>query len=72
LDSDNDEILVDNGLTLGHLSLDEIEGAYFLKFSMLKILKISKDFTTIVFMVAPGKILTMQIEYSQLMLGLQF
>ena len=49
LDSDNDEILVDNGLTLGHLSLDEIEGAYFLKFSMLKILKISKDFTTIVF-----------------------
>jgi hypothetical protein len=44
LDSDNDEILVDNGLTLGHLSLDEIEGAYFLKFSMLKILKISKDF----------------------------
>ncbi len=36
LDSDNDEILVDNGLTLGHLSLDEIEGAYFLKFSMLK------------------------------------
>lgn len=49
LDSDNDEILVDNGLTLGHLSLDEIEGAYFLKFSMLKIVKISKDFTTIVF-----------------------
>lgn len=49
LDSDNDEILVDNGLTLGHLSLDEIQGAYFLKFSMLKILKISKDFTTIVF-----------------------
>lgn len=49
LDSDNDETLVDNGLTLGHLSLDEIEGAYFLKFSMLKILKISKDFTTIVF-----------------------
>jgi hypothetical protein len=49
LDSDNDEILVDNGLTLGHLSLDEIEGVYFLKFSMLKILKISKDFTTIVF-----------------------
>lgn len=49
LDSGNDEILVDNGLTLGHLSLDEIEGAYFLKFSMLKILKISKDFTTIVF-----------------------
>jgi hypothetical protein len=31
LDSDNDEILVDNGLTLGHLSLDEIEGAYFQK-----------------------------------------
>lgn len=49
LDSDNDETLVDNGLTLGHLSLDEIEGAYFLKFSMLKILKISKDITTIVF-----------------------
>ena len=30
-DSDNDEILIDNGLTLGHLSLDEIEVAYFLK-----------------------------------------
>jgi hypothetical protein len=49
LNSDNDEIFVDKGLTLGHLSLDEIEGVYFLKFSMLKILKISKDFTTIVF-----------------------
>ncbi len=42
LDSNNDEILVDNGLTLGHLSLDEIEVVYFLKFSMLKILKISR------------------------------
>jgi hypothetical protein len=49
LDNDNDEILVDNGLTLGHLSLDEIEGVYFLKFSMLKILKMSKDFITIMF-----------------------
>ena len=49
LDSNNDEILVDNELTLGHLSLDEIEVVYFLKFSMLKILKISKDFATIVF-----------------------
>jgi hypothetical protein len=43
---DNDEIVVDNGLALGHLSLDDIEGVYFLKFSMLKI---SKDFTTIAF-----------------------
>ena len=49
LNHDNDEIVVDNGLALGHLSLDDIEGAYFLKFSMLKILKISNDFTTIVF-----------------------
>jgi hypothetical protein len=49
LNHDNDEIVVDNGLVLGHLSLDDIEGAYFLKFSILKILKISRDFTTIVF-----------------------
>jgi hypothetical protein len=49
LNHDNDEIVVDNGLALGHLSLDDIEGVYFLKFSILKILKISKDFTTIVF-----------------------
>jgi hypothetical protein len=49
LNNDNDEIVVDNGLALGHLSLDDIEGIYFLKFSTLKILKISKDFTTIVF-----------------------
>jgi hypothetical protein len=49
LNHDNDEIVVDNGLALGHLSLDDIEGIYFLKFSMLKILKISKEFTTIVF-----------------------
>jgi hypothetical protein len=49
LNNDSDEIVVDNGLALGHLSLDDIEGTYFLKFSMLKILKISKDFTTIVF-----------------------
>jgi hypothetical protein len=49
LNHDNDEIVVDNGLALGHLSLDDIEGAYFLKFSILKILKISRDFTTIVF-----------------------
>lgn len=49
LNPDNDEIIVDNGLALGHLSLDDIEGMYFLKFSMLKILKISNDFTTIVF-----------------------
>jgi hypothetical protein len=49
LNHDNNEIVVDNGLALGHLSLDDIEGAYFLKFSILKILKISKDFTTIVF-----------------------
>jgi hypothetical protein len=49
LNDDNDEIIVDNGLALGHLSLDDIEGVYFLKFSMLKILKISNDFTTIVF-----------------------
>jgi hypothetical protein len=49
LNHDNDEIIVDNGLALGHLSLDDIEGVYFLKFSMLKILKISNDFTTIVF-----------------------
>jgi hypothetical protein len=49
LNHDNDEIIVDNGLALGHLSLDDIEGVFFLKFSMLKILKISNDFTTIVF-----------------------
>jgi hypothetical protein len=49
LNHDNDEIIVDNGLALGHLSLDDIEGVYFLKFSMLKILKISNDFTIIVF-----------------------
>lgn len=49
LNPDNDEIIVENGLALGHLSLDDIEGMYFLKFSMLKILKISNDFTTIVF-----------------------
>jgi hypothetical protein len=49
LNPDNDEIIVDNGLALGHVSLDDIEGMYFLKFSMLKILKISNDFTTIVF-----------------------
>lgn len=49
LNHDNDEIVVDNGLALGHLFLDDIEGTYFLKFSMLKILKISKDFATIVF-----------------------
>ncbi|HZA43448.1 MAG TPA: hypothetical protein VE504_06825 [Nitrososphaeraceae archaeon] len=49
LNHDNDEIIVDNELALGHLSLDDIEGVYFLKFSMLKILKISNDFTTIVF-----------------------
>jgi hypothetical protein len=49
LKHDNDEIVVNNGLALGHLSLDDSEGTYFLKFSMLKILKISKDFTTIVF-----------------------
>jgi hypothetical protein len=49
LNQDNDEIVVNNGLALGHLSLDDIEGVYFLKFSMLKILKTSKDFTTIVF-----------------------
>ena len=49
LNNDSDEIVVDNGLALGHLSLDDSEGTYFLKFSMLKILKISKDFTTIVF-----------------------
>jgi hypothetical protein len=42
LNHDNDEIVVDNGLALGHLSLDDIEGIYFLKFSMLKILKISR------------------------------
>jgi hypothetical protein len=45
----NDEIVVDNGLALGHLSLDDSEGTYFLKFSMLKILKISNELTTIVF-----------------------
>ena len=49
LNNDNDEIVVNNGLALGHLSIDDVEGTYFLKFSMLKILKISKDFTTIVF-----------------------
>ena len=48
LNNDNDEIVVNNGLALGHLSIDDVEGTYFLKFSMLKILKISKDFTTIV------------------------
>ncbi len=42
LDSDNNEILVDKGLTMGHLSPHEIEGAYFIKFFLLKILKISK------------------------------
>jgi hypothetical protein len=45
----NDEIVVSNELALGHLSLDEGEGTYFLNFAMLKILNISKDFTTIVF-----------------------
>jgi hypothetical protein len=47
LNNDSDEIVVDNGLALGHLSLDDSEGTYFLKFSMLKILKISKDFTIV-------------------------
>jgi hypothetical protein len=50
LNHDNDdEIVVNNGLALGHLSLDDTEGIYFLKFSMLKILTISKNFTTIAF-----------------------
>lgn len=49
LDDNNDEIVVDNGLALGHFSLDDSEGIYFIKFSMLKILKISQDLTTIVF-----------------------
>jgi hypothetical protein len=48
-DKDDDEIPVNNGLALGHLSLDDIEGMYFLKFSILKILTISKDLTTIAF-----------------------
>jgi hypothetical protein len=49
LNDNNDEIVIDNGLALGHFSLDESEGIYFIKFSMLKILKISQDLTTIVF-----------------------
>jgi hypothetical protein len=50
LNRDNDdEIVANNGLALGHLSLDDTEGIYFLKFSMLKILTISKNFTTIAF-----------------------
>jgi hypothetical protein len=49
LNNNNDDIVVENGLALGHLSLDDMEGIYFLKFSMLKILKISKDLTAIVF-----------------------
>lgn len=49
LNHDNNKIIVKNGLALGHLSIDDNEGTYFLKFSMLKILKISKDLTTIVF-----------------------
>jgi len=49
LNNNNDEIVVDNGLALGHFSLDESEGIYFTKFSTLKILKISQDFTTIMF-----------------------
>jgi hypothetical protein len=49
LNHNNDEIVVENGLALGHFSLDESEGIYFIKFSTLKILKISQDFTTIVF-----------------------
>jgi hypothetical protein len=49
LNDNNDEIVIDNGLALGHFSLNESEGIYFIKFSMLKILKISQDLTTIVF-----------------------
>lgn len=49
LNNNNDEIAIDNGLALGHLSIDDTEGIYFLKFSMLKILKISTGTTTIVF-----------------------
>ncbi len=47
-DDDND-IIVDNRLSLGHLSIDDIEGVYFIKFSILQILKIPNDLTTIVF-----------------------
>jgi len=46
---DRNKIFLTNGLALGHLSLDDNEGIYFLKFSTLKILQISKDTITIVF-----------------------
>ena len=46
---DSNKIVVKSGLALGHLSIDDNEGIYFLKFSTLKILEISKDITTIVF-----------------------
>ena len=72
LDDNNDEIVVDNGLALGHFSLDDSEGIYFIKFSMLKILKISQDLTTIVSMVLLGKVLITRMKYHQLMLWLQF
>ncbi|MDQ4102053.1 MAG: hypothetical protein M3115_07715 [Thermoproteota archaeon] len=49
LSQDDNDIIVDNRLSLGHLSIDDIEGVYFIKFSILKILKIPNDLTTIVF-----------------------
>jgi hypothetical protein len=72
LNNDNDEFVVNNGLALGHLSIDDVEGTYFLKFSMLKILKYQKTSPLLCFTVARGKILIMQKKYHQLMLWFQF
>ncbi len=49
LNEEDNDIIVDNRLSLGHLSIDDIEGVYFIKFPTLKMLKIPSDLTTIVF-----------------------